>query len=143
MTRVLIVDDDRDTTDSFRMLLARNGYRTSTANSGEDALALAETELPDIVLLDIGLQDLSGHEVCRRLRMAPWGVGLHIIVVSGWTTERHKQEALAAGCDTYLIKPVPLDTLLQTLRSAKRRGPLGVPVARAVPHREVRLEKAS
>jgi CheY-like chemotaxis protein len=121
--RVLVVDDCPDTTWSMALLLRLWGYTVATAGDGLAALALAEQFHPDVILLDIGLPRLSGHEVARRLRQMP-GLGpLQIIGISGFGRPEDCQKALQAGCDHYLVKPVELDMMQGLLASLLARRP--------------------
>ena len=82
--RVLVVDDNIDVADTHAMLLAEKGCEVRTAYLGAAAVQEAERFRPELVLLDIGLPDVSGYEVCQQLRAAPWGGGIAIIAVTGW-----------------------------------------------------------
>ena len=109
MLRVLIVDDEDDIVESMRMLLEAWGHTILPAFSGNQALALAEQHRPDAVLLDLGLPDLDGCEVARRLRRIPGMEQALILSISGYGQEEHRRRALEAGCDRHLTKPVPFD----------------------------------
>jgi len=104
--RVLVVDDNRDAADSCAMLLELSGHRARTAYNGTQALQLGENLLPHVVLLDIGLPDLNGYEVARRIRATPWGAHLPLVAVTGWGKEEDRERAFAAGFDHHLTKPV-------------------------------------
>ena len=85
--RILVVDDLPDNAASLTVLLRRLGHRVETAFSGRDALALADQFRPQIMLLDIGMPDLDGFEVCRRVRKEDWGKAMFIVALSGWGQE--------------------------------------------------------
>jgi PAS domain S-box-containing protein len=104
--RILVVDDNRDAADSCAMLLELSGHRVRTAYNGTQALRLGENLLPHVVLLDIGLPDLNGYEVARRIRATPWGAKLPLVAVTGWGKEEDRERAFAAGFDHHLTKPV-------------------------------------
>ena len=104
--RVLVVDDNRDAADSCAMLLELSGHRARTAYNGTQALQLGENLLPHVVLLDIGLPDLNGYEVARRIRATTWGAHLPLVAVTGWGKEEDRERAFAAGFDHHLTKPV-------------------------------------
>jgi PAS domain S-box-containing protein len=104
--RVLVVDDNRDAADSCAMLLELSGHRARTAYNGTQALQLGENLLPHVVLLDIGLPDLNGYEVARRIRATAWGAHLPLVAVTGWGKEEDRERAFAAGFDHHLTKPV-------------------------------------
>lgn len=112
---ILIVDDDEDTAVSLSVLLEGDGYETRTAASGSAALLHASEFQADVVLLDISLPDMSGHEVARQLRANPPRSNLLLIALTGWSQEQDRQTALDAGFDHYLLKPVHYDRLLALL----------------------------
>jgi PAS domain S-box-containing protein len=113
--RVLIVDDNRDSADSLAMLLEITNNKTYLAHDGLEALAAIETHRPEVVLLDIGLPQLDGHEVCRRVRSQPWGKDIIIIALTGWGQDADRQKSQEAGFDGHLVKPVDYDELLALL----------------------------
>lgn len=118
--RVLIVDDNVDAATSLSYVLALAGYQTSVAHDGKRALDLAETLRPSVVLLDIGLPSMSGHEVAKQLRATPWGKDLPLIAVTGWGHERDRVKSLEAGFDAHLTKPIDPALLLQHIARAVR-----------------------
>jgi signal transduction histidine kinase len=118
--RVLIVDDNVDAATSLSYVLALAGYDTAVAHDGNRALEVAETMRPAIVLLDIGLPGMSGYEVARRLRAAPWGRDLQLIAVTGWGHESDRAKSLEAGFDAHLTKPIDPELLLQHIAQAVR-----------------------
>ena len=119
-TRVLIVDDDESFRSSLSTLLAGAGYSSLVAENGERALALAEAEQPALVVLDVRLPDLSGHEICRRLRER-FGDELPIFFVSGERTEALDRVAgFSVGGDDYLVKPFDPEEFLARIRRMLR-----------------------
>jgi signal transduction histidine kinase len=117
--RVLVVDDNHDAADMLAMMLDLAGYETRKAHDGAAALAAARSWSPDIVILDIGLPDVSGYDVARRLRDDQAFRGTELIALSGWGTDEDKRKALAAGFNLHLTKPVDA----QALRSALAQVP--------------------
>lgn len=113
--RILIVDDNHASADTLAMLLEFDGHKIVKAYDGEQALALAETFQPEIILLDIGMPKLNGYEVARSLRAKPWGRSMIIIAMSGWGQEKDQQRARDSGFDHHLIKPVNLENLAKLL----------------------------
>lgn len=113
--RILIVDDNRDSADSLAMLLEITNNQTYLAHDGLEALAAIETHRPDVVLLDIGLPKLDGHEVCRRVREQPWGEDIVIIALTGWGQEDDRRKSQEAGFNGHLVKPVDYEKLLELL----------------------------
>jgi PAS domain S-box-containing protein len=113
--RILVVDDNEDAANTLALLLRLAGHDVNTAHGGQAALTLAEALHPEFVLLDIGMPDLDGYEVARRLRATDWGKSLRLIALTGWGQDDDKRRALAAGFDHHLTKPVDpreLDSLL-------------------------------
>ena len=104
--RVLVADDNADAADSLAQLLRLQGHQVDVARNGEEALCLAATSHPEIAVLDIGMPKCNGYEVARRIRAEDWGHELMLIAVTGWGHEEHKRQALAAGFDRHMTKPV-------------------------------------
>ena len=113
--RVLIVDDNLDSADSLAMLLNITGNKTFLAHDGVAALEAVEKYRPEVILLDIGLPKLDGHEVCRRVRELPWGKDIVIIALTGWGQEDDRRKSDEAGFNGHLVKPVDYDRLLELL----------------------------
>ena len=116
---VLIVDDEPQIRRLLTVTLEANGYRVLSAASGQEGLVLAAQHRPALVILDLGLPDLSGQEVLRRLR--EWS-NAPVIVLSVQDDEKGKVAALDAGADDYVTKPFNTDELLARLRVALRRS---------------------
>ena len=127
MTRVLVVDDDRQLLRALQITLTARGYAVVPAATGADALAAASAKPPDVVILDLGLPDLDGVAVVEGLR--GWSTA-PIIVLSARHEERAKVRALDAGADDYVTKPFGMAELLARVRAAARRG--SVPTSGAV-----------
>jgi signal transduction histidine kinase len=117
--RILIVDDNKDAATSLSMLLELEGHHTVSVHDGPAAIDAAERDRPDVVLLDIGLPQMSGHEVCRRLRERPWGKELFVIALTGWGQDEDRQKSKDAGFDGHLVKPVRYEMLAELLSSSK------------------------
>ncbi len=113
--RVLVVDDNRDAAESLAMLVEHGGHAAVVAYDGAAALAAAERERPDVVLLDIGLPQMNGHDVCREIRKAPWGQTMRVVALTGWGQEEDRRRSREAGFDAHLVKPVDFDALLKLL----------------------------
>jgi len=118
--RVLIVDDNKDSATSLAMLLQITGNTTSEAYDGLDAVAAAASFRPDVVLLDIGLPNLDGYEVCRRIRAQSWGRNMLIVALSGWGQDKDRRKSQAAGFDHHMIKPVDYGLLVKVLSELER-----------------------
>lgn len=104
--RVLVVDDNRDAAQTTALLLQFMGATVHSVHDGEECITSAGALRPDVVLCDIGLPKLNGYEVARALREYPWGKRLCLIALTGWGQEDDKRQALEAGFDHHLTKPV-------------------------------------
>lgn len=118
--RILVVDDEHAIRRFLRSALTAHGYDITEAASGEEAVQTVTTARPDLVILDLGLPDIDGVEVIRRLR--EWTSHLPIIVLSVREREADKIAALDAGADDYLTKPFSVGELLARLRASLRRA---------------------
>lgn len=116
--QILIVEDDEDTSEIVRLLLEKAGYDSIAVERGEDALAEIANSSPDLVLLDLGLPDIHGLEVLRRVRDQSF---LPMIVLSGRTHEQDKVLALEAGADDYMAKPFSSEELVARVGALLRR----------------------
>ena len=116
--KILVVEDDPTVRNLITTTLKSNNYAYITAPTGEAAIAAATTQQPDIVFLDLGLPDLDGVEVIKRIRS--WSQ-MPIIVISARSEDGDKVAALDAGADDYLTKPFSVTELLARLRVAQRR----------------------
>lgn len=114
---ILVIDDEPQMQRALRTIFSAHGYRVSTASTGEEGLALAAAEKPDVIILDLGLPDMDGTEVCTQLRQ--W-TQVPIIVLSVRDDELDKINALDQGADDYLVKPFRTGELLARLRVAQR-----------------------
>ena len=115
---ILVVEDDASVRNLISTTLKAHDYRFITAATGESAVMEAASHNPDILLLDLGLPDLDGVEVIRRIRS--WS-NAPIIVISARSEDSDKIDALDAGADDYLTKPFSVDELLARLRATQRR----------------------
>lgn len=117
-TRVLLVEDTEDNRVMMRRLLEMSGYSVSEAVNGMEAVSQAEREEPQIILMDLSLPLVDGLAATRKIRQLPSLKGIPIIAVSAHDTMDFHAEALAAGCDAYLTKPVDygeLEGLIESL----------------------------
>ncbi len=115
--RVLLADDNRDAADSLALLLEMNGHSVIVGYSGEEALQLARKSVPSAMILDIGMPDMTGYEVARRVRAERWGRDIYLIAVTGWGQMEDKARAIASGFDHHLTKPVDPDEVEQALQA--------------------------
>ena len=116
--KILVVEDDASVRNLITTTLRSNDYRYITAPNGASAILSASSQQPDIVLLDLGLPDLDGVEIIRRIRS--WS-DMPIIVISARSEDSDKVAALDAGADDYLTKPFSVTEMLARLRVAQRR----------------------
>jgi two-component system CheB/CheR fusion protein len=115
---ILIVEDNADARTTLEMLLEMEGHRVTGAESGGEALERAPAPL-DVALVDIGLPDMDGYEVARRLRMTTHGKGAYLVALTGYGQPEDRQRALEAGFDTHLVKPVDPDDLVKLLAARR------------------------
>jgi DNA-binding response OmpR family regulator len=112
---VLLVEDSDAIRDAFTILLEDAGYTVLGAGTGEDALRLAADRHPDIVLLDMGLPDMTGLDVVRRMKADAGTAGIAVVAVTGRDEEADRKACLAAGCAAYIVKPVNTKALVRDL----------------------------
>jgi CheY-like chemotaxis protein len=115
--KILVADDNRDAADSMGLILEFGGHDVTVAHSGTEALEKARTSIPDAMILDIGMPDMTGYEVARRVRAEPWGERIFMLAITGWGQEEDKERAMAAGFDQHMTKPVDADAVEQRLRA--------------------------
>jgi len=118
--KILVVDDNTDTAESMSKLLQFAGHAAVAVHDGASAIEAAEKHRPEVVLLDIGLPKMDGHEVCRRLRDLPRGKELVVIAVTGWGQGDEQRKWQDAGFDAHLVKPARFEALAALLSSLER-----------------------
>lgn len=118
---ILVVEDEAALTTLLRYNLEREGYRVVEARDGEEALMMAQEEGPDLVILDWTLPQISGIEVCRRLRTRPETRNLPIIMLTARGEEADRIRGLDTGADDYIVKPFAMSELLARTRAVLRR----------------------
>jgi CheY-like chemotaxis protein len=111
MADILIVDDNKDVLKVLKEMLEAGGHAVETANSGEDALALAR-DLPQLIILDVKMPGMSGYEVMDRLKAGKETKGIPILILTAWDHIGSKEEALEKGASGYIGKPIQLKDLL-------------------------------
>lgn len=109
--RIVVADDNEDVIWPLVTMLRHAGHEVLAASGGAQAIELADGNEPDVMILDIGMPGIGGHEVARRIRRRPYGQRLVLIALTGWGQEADKQAALEAGFDVHFVKPVVFDTL--------------------------------
>lgn len=115
--RVLIADDNSDAAESLAMLLRLDGHDVAVATDGAEALRLFEQKMPDVALLDIGMPQVDGYELARRIRALSAGSDVLLVAITGWAAEEDRQRSRAAGFNHHLTKPVEPDAVAELLRS--------------------------
>jgi two-component system cell cycle response regulator DivK len=115
--KILYVEDNDDNVYMLKNRLTRAGYTVVVATDGAQGVALAASEQPDLILMDLGLPVLDGWEAVRRIKAAPWTSRIPIIALSAHAMTGDQEKALAAGCDDFDTKPVELQRLLEKIRS--------------------------
>jgi PAS domain S-box-containing protein len=113
--RILVVDDNKDSAESLSLLLQLKGNEVKVVHDGPSALEAMKEYRPAVVLLDIGLPGMSGHEVARKLRETQEGKGVVLIAQTGWGQEEDRQRSTAAGFDAHLVKPLDFAALQSVL----------------------------
>jgi two-component system, OmpR family, KDP operon response regulator KdpE len=116
---ILIIDDEPQILRALKTILSANHFRVSTASTGEQGIALAVAQQPDVIILDLALPDVNGFEVCEQIR--EWS-RIPIIVLSVRDNEKDKVTALDKGADDYLVKPFGIEELLARIRVALRHS---------------------
>jgi signal transduction histidine kinase len=119
--RIVVVDDLPDNAASLTVLLRQLGHQVETAYGGLEALATVERFQPQIVLLDLGMPDLDGLQVCRRIREQAWGKKMILVALTGWGQEQDRRRAHEAGFDAHLVKPLDHGALGALLTSMEAR----------------------
>jgi len=115
--KILIVEDDELNRDSLRRLLRRRGFEIVLAVDGEDGVATARAEAPDLILMDMSLPVVDGWEATRRLKADPAVQATPIIALTAHAMTTDRDKALAAGCDDFDTKPIDLDRLLPKIHA--------------------------
>ena len=112
MPKVLIVEDNEMNRDMISRRLSRRGYDGALAMDGREGVAMAKSEKPDIILMDMSLPVIDGWEAARQLKADPATQGIPVIALTAHAMADDEQKALEAGCDDYDTKPVNLNRLL-------------------------------
>jgi two-component system CheB/CheR fusion protein len=121
---ILIADDNIDAGWGIARLLEIAGFSTVRVRGGREAVKETGRQKPDVGVIDIGMPDLSGHEVARQIRQTEWGKHMVLIAATGWGQESDAREAAEAGFDAHMTKPVDLrklSALVDDLLTRKRR----------------------
>jgi PAS domain S-box-containing protein len=123
--RILVIDDIADVADVMKMLLDMEGYETRVAYSGAAALQVAREFAPDAIFCDIGLPEMDGHEIARRMRADPAIASAVLIALTGWGSEAELRKTRESGFDFHMVKPVDSEALLKLLSQIEPRQSVG------------------
>jgi len=123
MTRILLVEDNEMNRDMLSRRLARRGFEVLMAEDGEQAVSMALSERPDIVLMDMNLPLKDGWQAAREIRASPAGAGIRIIALTAHAMSDDRIRALEAGCDDYETKPVDFPRLLERIAALTGDAP--------------------
>lgn len=118
--RILIVDDNEDAVSTLNMMLHLAGHDTRTARDGIEAVDVANTYRPNVVLLDIGMPRMNGYEAAETIRKQSWGSKMALIAMTGWGQESDRQKSKDSGFDEHLVKPVDPQVLLKLLKKMEQ-----------------------
>ena len=134
--QLLLIEDDRHSREGYQAYLSGAGFTVHALDGGAHALDVARTSTPDLIVLDLGLPDLDGWEVARRLKSDELTKHIPIVAFSGRSMQHEQVSALRAGCDMYLTKPCAPDRLLGTIRKllGLAAPPLGKPAETVDPY---------
>ena len=118
--RVLIIDDHAAAREGYAVFLSAAGFDVLQAATGEQALTIANISTPDVVVLDLGLPDIDGWEVARRLKAGPQTAAIPIIALTGSDLPHERISSMRAGCDRHLGKPCLPSVLIDAIRASVR-----------------------
>jgi two-component system, cell cycle response regulator DivK len=121
MAKILLVEDNEMNRDMLSRRLIRKGFDVVMAVDGEQAVALAQSELPDLILMDMSLPVIDGWEATRRVKAADTTSGIPIIALTAHAMAGDREKTLTAGCDDYDTKPIEMPRLLEKIEALLRR----------------------
>jgi two-component system phosphate regulon response regulator PhoB len=139
--RILVVDDEPDIMELVRFNLSQEGFEVDTAENGANALAQIGRRPPDLVILDLMLPDLSGADVCRKLRSMPETSKLPVIMLTARSEEVDRVVGFELGADDYVTKPFSPRELVLRVKAVLRRGVLPESVTRRFEHGPLQLDQ--
>ena len=122
MTKILLVEDDEMNRDMLSRRLAKRGYDVAIAVDGKEAVSLAGSVSPDLILMDLSLPELDGWDAARLLKASPGTRHVPIIALTAHAIADDRQKAIDAGCDDYDTKPIQLTRLLEKMRVLLSEG---------------------
>jgi len=139
--RILLIEDERGLIQSLSWYFNREGYETIVATDGQEGLRKAQTQVPDVVLLDLMLPSLSGLDVCRELRSGERTREIPIIMITARAEETDQVVGFSMGADDYVTKPFSNKVLLQRIKAVLRRAEGGKELSDVIEHLGVRIDR--
>jgi CheY-like chemotaxis protein len=125
MPKILMIEDDELNRDMQSRRLSGKGYQVVMAEDGERGVDMARTELPDLILMDVGLPDIDGYETTRRIKSQPETQAIPIIALTACAMSDDRDKAIAAGCDDYDSKPIDFSRLISKIEALLKGTPGG------------------
>ncbi len=122
MKKILLIEDNELNRDMLSRRLQKRGYEVVMAVDGETGVALARTEAPGVILMDVSLPGIDGWEATRRLKAAPETRHIPIVALTAYATPGDREKALAVGCDDFDTKPIELPRLLEKIETLLKQG---------------------
>jgi CheY-like chemotaxis protein len=113
--RILVVDDNVDALNALSRLVSAMGNDVEKAHDGQEAVEMARTFRPDVILMDLGMPKLNGYHAAQRIRQEPWGRQIALVATTGWGQEEDRRRTAEAGFDRHLVKPITVDSLRDAL----------------------------
>jgi CheY-like chemotaxis protein len=114
---ILVVDDDEMNREIMEAFLSLDHYRVVTANTGTRALEACAEEIPNLILLDVNMPDMTGYEICQALRAEPATQNIPIIIVTGYSSKEDREAAFRAGANDFISRPFDAGQLLEHIRT--------------------------
>lgn len=124
MNRILVVEDNEMNRNMISRRLERRGFEVSFAVDGQSGVTAAETEIPNLILMDLSLPIMDGWEATRRIKSQPQTRNIPVIALTAHETEEERVKAVEAGCDDYETKPVDIDRLVEKIKTHISSGTL-------------------
>lgn len=121
LKKALVVDDNLESAQTLGWMMEMLGYETATVNKGKDALEQVKNHVPDVVLLDIGMPDINGYDVCKEMKNLPGLEKTLFIAQTGWGQKEHMEKSKSVGFDHHLVKPIDLPVLEKILAAQKSK----------------------
>jgi CheY-like chemotaxis protein len=123
-SRILIVEDNPDNLELVRFLINQAGHQVLAATDGRKGLALARQQLPDLILLDLGMPELDGWSVAEELKKDPLTNSIPVVAITAYTLPGDRRRAIEAGCDGYISKPLNVSTFIEEISQYLKNPPV-------------------